>query len=181
MAKVMAGMVMSLDGFIEDREGSLARLYPDMDAMREANQALIAATGAAVMGRRTYDMANGDFSGYELQVPIFVVTHRAPERAAKGENERLRFTFVTDGVESAIRQAKAAAGDTFVMIVGGASINQQCLNAGLVDELQVDIRPVLLGGGLRLFEHLEVAGIELGRISVVESPVSTDIRFRVVK
>jgi dihydrofolate reductase len=183
MAKVLAGMTMSLDGFVNDREGSVALLYPDMAAMRETEslQEQIAATGAVVMGRRSYEMGGGDFTGYELQAPLFVVTHRAPEQVAKGENERLTFTFVTDGVASAIAQAKTAAGDKNVTVVGGASIIQQCLNAGLVDELHVDVRPVLLGDGLRLFEHLDASAIELERISVAETPLVTELRFRVIK
>lgn len=183
MAKVLLGMTTSLDGFVQDRHGSVDRLYPDLAALRqtEALQELIRTTGAVVMGRRAYDMAAGDFTGYEFQVPIFVLTHHAPERVAKGENERLKFTFVTDGIESAIEKAKAAAGDKYVSVIGGASTAQQCLNAGLVDELQVDVRPVLLGAGRRLFEHLDAERIELERIRVTESPTTTDLRFRVVK
>jgi dihydrofolate reductase len=183
MAKVVAGMVMSLDGFVQDREGSVARLYPDFAAMRESEalQEAIATTGAVVMGRRSYEMAQGDFTGYEFQVPIFVVTHSAPGRVAKGENGRLSFTFVTDGIASAINRAQAAAGEQDVTIIGGANTIQQCLNAGLVDELRVDVCPVLLGAGLRLFEHLAVQRIHLEQISAQAGPVTIDLRFRVVK
>jgi dihydrofolate reductase len=183
MAKVLLGMTMSLDGFVEDRHGRVDRLYPDLAALRqtESLQELIRMTGAVVMGRRAYDMAGGDFSGYEFQVPIFVLTHRPPERAASGENEQLTFTYVGEEIERAIAQAKAAAGERYVVVVGGASTAQQCLNAGLVDELEVAIRPVLLGAGLRLFEHLDVARIALEPIRVTESPTATDLRFRVVK
>ena len=183
MARVIAGMMLSLDGFVSDSEGSVALLYPDMEAMRESAslQEAIQATGAVIMGRRSYEMGGGDFTGYEFQAPIFVVTHRVPEQVAKGENDRLTFTFVTDGVASAVAQAKAAAGNRDVTIVGGPSIIQQCLNAGLVDELQIDMCPVLLGGGLRLFEHLEVAGIVLEPISAGQSSFATELRYRVVK
>ena len=132
------------------------------------------------MGRRAYDMAEGDFTGYEFQVPIFVLTHHVPEKVAKGENGNLRFTFVTDGIESAIEQAKAAAGDKYVAVIGGADTAQQCIQKGLLDELQIGIVPVLLGGGLRLFEHVGKQ-IELESIRVIESPGRTDLRFRVVK
>ena len=120
MAKVLVGMTMSLDGFVRDRNGSVDGLYPDMNALQnsEALQEQLRMTGAVVMGRRSYDMGEGDFTGYEFQVPIFVLTHRAPERAAKGENERLTFTFVTDGIESAIEKARAAAGDKDVAVIG---------------------------------------------------------------
>ena len=88
---------------------------------------------------------------YEFQVPIFVLTHHPPSVAPK-QDEHLSFTYVTDGVESAVAQAKAAARDKAVQVVGGASMAQQLLDAGLVDELHVDIMPVFLGTGLRSFE-----------------------------
>jgi dihydrofolate reductase len=82
-------------------------------------QELIETTRAIVMGRRAYDMADGDFTDYEFQVPIFVVTHDVPEKVAEGENERLTITFVTGAIESAIEKAKAAAGDKYVTVIGG--------------------------------------------------------------
>jgi dihydrofolate reductase len=184
MGKVVSGMTISLDGFVNDRSGSVSRLYPDLEALRETEmlQEAINNTGAVVMGRHAYDMANGDFTGYEFQAPIHVVTHHVPQKVAKGENDRLTFTFVTDGVESAITQAKAAAGDRDVMVVGGASTFQQCLKAGLADELDIDIMPVLLGDGLRLFENLERELIELERTNVTRlSSGRTHLRFRVVE
>jgi dihydrofolate reductase len=181
MAKVVAGMTVSLDGFVNGRDGRLDRLYPDMEAMREteAVREAIRTTGAVVMGRRAYEMGS-DYTGYEFQVPIFVLTHRAPDRPAQGENDRLTFTFVADGIEGAIRRAKTAAGDKDVVVVGGASTVQQSLRAGLVDELDLAVRPVLLGGGLRLFEHMGGALLELERMRVTESP-TTDLRFRVLR
>jgi dihydrofolate reductase len=127
MGKVILGTTMSLDGFINDRNGSVSRLYPDLAALRKTEmlQESIKTTGAVVMGRRAYDMAEGDFTDYEFQVPIFVLTHDAPEKAAKGENERLTFTFVTGGIESAIEKAKVAAGDKYVTVIGGANTAQQ--------------------------------------------------------
>lgn len=183
MAKVLAGMTMSLDGFVEDRNGSLARLYPDLDALRQTDllQEEIGRTGAVVMGRRAYDMAQSNFTGYEFLVPIFVLTHHAPEMVAKSENDRLRFTFITDGIEHAIAQAKAAAGDKEVAVIGGAQTVQQCLQAGLVDELQIDLVPLLLGGGLRLFEQPGSEPVELERIRVIEYPWFTHLRFRVLR
>jgi len=128
---------MALDGFVEDRHGSVARLYPDLDAMRQTDllQGGDREDRAVVMGRRAYDMVQGDFTGYKFQVPIFVLTHHAPETVAKGENDRLRFSFVTDGIEHAIAQARAAADDKDVTAIGGAQTMQQCLQAGLADEL----------------------------------------------
>jgi dihydrofolate reductase len=168
---------------VQDQHGSVDRLYPDLEALRETEelQEWIRTTGAVVMGRHAYDMGQGDFTGYEFQVPIFVLTHRPPDQVARGENERLTFTFVADGIEHAIEKARTAAGDKDVVVIGGASTAQQCLNAGLADELEVAIRPVLLGAGLRFFEHLDTEGIELERSSTTESPTTTNLRFRVVK
>ena len=90
------------------------------------------------------------------------------------------FTFVTDGVESAVEKAKKAAGDKNVDLIG-ASIAQQCLNAGLLDEIQIDLAPVLLGGGVRLFDHLDSGPINLEPLAVVQGLDVTHLRYRVVK
>lgn len=182
MGKIIVGTTMSLDGFMNDRRGSLARLYPDLEQLRKTEmlQESIRSTGAVVMGRHAYDIAEGDFTGYEYQVPIFVLTHHPPEMAAKGENDKLKFTFVTDGVESAIEMARVSAGDRNVTVVGGAKTAQQCINAGLFDEIHIGIVPVLLGGGLRFFENISIENVELERTGILESSSRTDIRFRVV-
>ena len=181
MPKVVVGMTISLDGFVNDRNGSVARLYPDLAALRKTEflQEAIANTGAAIMGRRTYEMANGDFTGYEFQVPIFVITHHPPKAAAKGENSKLSFEFVGD-LNDAVKKATRAAGSKWVTVVGGASTTQQCLLAGLADELHIGIVPVLFGAGLRLFENLEADQVRLETIEVLKSPNRTDIRYRVV-
>jgi dihydrofolate reductase len=185
MGKVIIGMTISLDGFVNDRNGSVGSLYPDFAELQKSEilQESIKNTGAVVMGRHAYAMGNPDayVDHYEYQVPIFVLTHEIPEKFPK-QSERLTFTFVTDGIESAIKQAKAAAGDKDVTVIGGASTFQQCLKAGVVDEIQLDIMPVLLCKGLRLFEHLEdLQPIELDKMKVVESSMRTYIGFRVVK
>jgi dihydrofolate reductase len=125
-------------------------------------------------------MANGDFTGYEYQVPIFVVTHHAPSARAKGTNDKLSFTFVSEGVESAIRQAKAAAGDKDVTIIGTPGISGQCLASGLVDELQMDVVDVLLGAGLRFFAD-DSPALELERTRVLELGDRTHIAYRLRK
>jgi dihydrofolate reductase len=183
MAKVIFGMTISLDGFINDRNGSVARLYSDFAELRESQtlQESIRTTGAVVMGRRSYDMGEGDFTDYEFQTPIFVVTHHPPAQVAKGDNDKLSFTFVTDGVERAVELARAAAGEKDVAVIGGADIAQQSLRAGLIDELQMSIMPVLLGEGLRVFDQLGPEPIELEKVKLIESPTRTDIWFRVVK
>lgn len=183
MAKVIVGMTTSLDGFVNDRNGSVERLYPDLEALAKTEflKEVVAYTGAVVMGRRAYDMGNGDFTGYEFQVPIFVVTHRPPKDAPKGQNANLTITFVTEGVEEAVQRAKKAAGPRDVTVVGGASTAQQIMRAGLADQLEVGIVPVLFGEGLRLFENLGDQALHLETMRVLESPGRTDIKYRVVK
>ncbi len=186
MGNVILGMTISLDGFINDRDGSVAALYPDLDAWRESNpgKESIESTGAVVMGRNSFAMSEDPdwfAENYEYQVPIFVLTHEPPEKHPK-ETGNLTFTFVTDGIESAVRQAKAAAGDKDVNIIGAASTAQQCLQAGLADELHVDIMPVLLGGGLRPFENLGEDLPKLERFQVVELPAGrTHLKFHILK
>jgi dihydrofolate reductase len=132
------------------------------------------------MGKRAYEMANGDYTGYEFQVPIFVVTHHPPKAAAKGENAKLSFEFVGD-LNDAVKKATKAAGSKSVTVVGGASTVQQCLRLGLADELNIGIIPVLFGGGLRLFENLGDEPPRLETIQVLKSPGRTDIKYRVVR
>ena len=186
MGKVILGTTMSLDGFINDRNGSVAALYPDLANWRETQigKESIQNTGAVVMGRNSYAMSEDPdwFAGnYEYQVPIFVLTHQPPKKHPK-ETKDLTFTFVTDGIQSAVRKAKASAGDKEVNIIGAASTAHQCLNAGLADELHVDIMPVLLGGGLRIFDDIDAGSIQLERIKVLElSGGRTHLRFRIIK
>lgn len=177
--KVVIGMTMSLDGFVNDRKGQVEKLYPDLATLRKtkALRDAIKNTGAVVMGRGAYQMGKGDFTGYEFQVPIFVVTHRAPREPAKGENDKLKFTYVTDGLVSAVEQAKAAADGKDVVVVGGADITQQLLDAGLFDELQISIAPILLGRGLRLFEHMKTE-IELEKTDESTLMGMTNLTFR---
>ena len=184
MGKVIVGMTMSLDGFINDRNGDVSCLYPDLEALRKTEMLAEAmqTTGAVVMGRRAYAMGDPDsyVGNYEFQVPIFVLTHAVPEKLPK-QNEQLTFTFVTDGIESAIAQAKVAAGEKHVIVIGGARTAQQCLRAGLVDEIQIGIIPVLLGEGLRLFEQGGSEPVELERTRIIESATRIDLWFRVVR
>jgi dihydrofolate reductase len=181
LAKVIVGVTLSIDGFVADRNGNAGRLYPDLAALRHTAymKDAIEQTGAVLMGRRTFEMADADsyVGDYEFQVPIFVVTHHPPSVAPK-QDEHLTFTFVTDGVESAIAQAKAAARDKAVQVVGGVSIARQLLGAGLVDELHVDIMPVFLGSGLRSFEGSGLESVRLEKINVQEIGLRTSLRFR---
>jgi dihydrofolate reductase len=132
------------------------------------------------MGRRAYDMGNGDFTGYEFQVPIFVVTHRPPKEATKGQNANLSITFVTEGTCGGSESQKVAANRN-VTVVGGASTAQQIIRAGLADELEIGTVPVLFGEGLRLFENLGDQAPRFEMVKVVKSPDRIDIRYRVLK
>lgn len=142
------------------------------ELMNEAFQSY----GAGVWGRRTFDIAHA-WGGHPPGTPCFIVTHHVPQEWVY---EGSPFTFVTEGVESAIRQAQEAAGEKDVVLCT-ASILQQALKAGLVDEIAVDLAAVLLGGGVRLFDHLDSGPIELERIQAVVAPHVTHLRFRVVK
>jgi dihydrofolate reductase len=135
--------------------------------------------GALVTGRRTFDITNGWNGRHPVDVPIFVVTHTVPQEWIEA-HKGAPFTFVTDGVASAIQQAKAAAGDKNVG-VGAASIAQQAIKAGLLDEIQIHLVPLLLGKGVRLFEHLGSGPVELEGTRVVEGAGVTHLRYSVVK
>jgi dihydrofolate reductase len=183
MSKVIVGTTMSLDGFVANRNGDELVLYPDLEAFTKTAmfQQQILTTGAAVMGRHTYDRAQGDMTGYEFQIPIFVLTHQPPKQGPKGQNDKLKVTFVTDGIESVLEKAKAAAGNKDVLIIGGANVSQQCIKEGLADELSIGIAPLLLGEGLRFFEHLDAEDLKLERIGTAEAAGATYIRYRVLK
>ncbi|MDQ4126804.1 MAG: dihydrofolate reductase family protein [Actinomycetota bacterium] len=204
MGRVTVGLSMSLDGFIagpNDGPGSplgeggerlfawysggdteyrlpgtemVFNLSPQSaELLREVERTM----GAFVTGRRTFDIANGWGGRPPLGVPSFVVTHTVPQDWVY---EGSPFIFVTDGVESAVEQAKAVAADKDVA-VGAASITQQCIRAGLLDEVHINLVPLLLGGGVRLFDHLGTEAIELERTRVIEAPGVTHLGFRVIK
>lgn len=185
MTNVIAGMTLSLDGYVADREGSAARLYPDFDSLQGSAymEEIAAETGCVLMGRRTFDLA-GDTDTYadtyEFQVPIVVLTHRPPAIAPK-QNERLTFTFITDGVESAVAVATDAAGEKAVTVVGGADVILQLLLADLVNELSIDVMPIFLGDGLRLFDTPELERIRLELVSMNTIGERVSLRYRVVR
>jgi dihydrofolate reductase len=150
----------------------------------------LAAQGAVVMGRRMFSGGAGPWEddpnadGWwgddpPFRVPVFILTHHAREPVTKQGGTT--FTFVTDGIEAALEQARAAAGDRDVLVAGGADAIQQSFRAGLLDELQIHLVPVLLGDGVRLLDNLGAtqAGLELDR--VVDSPAVTHLRYRVVR
>ena len=170
MGKVVLDMAMSLDGFIagpNNEDGGLHNyFFSPAGATGGVIEEGFKTTGAIIMGRRSYNLG-AEQAGFEdnpYQVPTFILTHTVPEKVTKGGEG---FIFVTDGLESLLKQAKAAAGDKDVVIGGGANIAQQFLKAGFIDEIQLHLVPVLLGAGLRLFDHLEAESIKLENAGVI--------------
>lgn len=145
-------------------------------------------TGAVVMGRRMFSGGQGPWEpdpradGWwgddpPFHVPVFVLTHHARETLAMEGGTS--FNFVTDGIEAALEQARAAAGDKDVLLAGGASVVQQYLKAGLLNALQIHVAPVLLGDGTSLFDRLGIDAVGLETTRVIASPSVTHLRFRV--
>jgi dihydrofolate reductase len=193
MQKVICEISMSLDGFITDPIASVGtpleghdpgRLHDWMfDAKTDTDAAirdeLYASTGVVLMGKRMFEVGFepwGDPPPFGM--PVFIVTHE--EREALPMQGGTTYNFVTGGIETALERA-LAAGDKNVGIWGGADIIRQYLKAGLLDELQIHLVPVLLGGGIPLFENLDPEGIQLKRGDSIETPGATHLRFEVVK
>lgn len=190
MGKVFLEITMSLDGFVAGRsiteQDPMGKEGPQLHdwmfgAKTDADNALITElinnTGAVVLGNYTYATAIIDAWGNTspFASPAFVVCTKAPAAAVEG------FTYITDGLRSALDKAKAAAGGKDVWIMGGAYTAQQFLQAGLIDELHIHIAPVLLARGTRLFEHIGLQPINLKKIKTIDTPGAVHIRFQVIK
>jgi len=202
MSKVVFNNTVSLDGFVAGPndspeqplgEGGM-RLFdwyfsgdtevnipgaPPMKLSKQSAEAFqegVKSLGAMICGRRMFDIA-GAWGGTPPGSPCFVMTHHPPQEWIK---EGSPFVFVTDGVESAVAQAKKAVGDKDVGI-SSASIAQQALKAGLLDEIHIDVVPYLLGGGVRLFDNLGDTPIELEVIKVIDAPGVTHLGYHIVK
>jgi dihydrofolate reductase len=143
----------------------------------EGFESAMQTTGAIVSGRRMFDVAGAWGGKHPLGVPVVVVTHKVPQEWVY---EGSPFTFVTEGVERAVEEARKIAGEKNIG-VGGADITRQCIKLGILDEIHIDLVPVLLGQGVRLFEYLGIEPIELERTGVRESPGVTHLSFRVLK
>jgi dihydrofolate reductase len=198
MGTIAAGFSMSLDGFIAGQNDDVQRLFAWMSlgttdlnlssgdtdfALKVSSESAdkfketMSQTGAIVSGRRMFDVAGAWGGKHPMGVPVVVVTHNIPQEWVYAGSP---FTFVTDGVESAIEKARVIAGEKNIG-VGGADVTRQCLKLGLLDEIGIDLVPVLLGQGVRLFEYLGIEPTELETTSVSESPGVTHLSFRVVK
>jgi dihydrofolate reductase len=193
VTKVFFDISMSLDGYMtasgqtQDEPMGLggdqlvAWAFGEDERDRRVLTDGVAATGAVIAGRRTYDTSlpwwGADGPTGDARVPVFVVTRHPPADAP----ENGVYTFVPDGIEAALEQAKAAAGDKHVTVMGGADTGQQYLRAGLVDELSIHLVPILLGAGTRMFEHLGEAPIKLERVALTDTSAATHLRLRVIR
>ena len=158
---------------------------PNDDVLREAADNV----GATIMGRNMFGGGPGPWgkepwNGWwgedpPFHTPVFVLTHHAREPLVMQGGTT--FTFVTDGIESALEQARAAAGGKDVALGGGASVAQQYLAAGLIDEMELHVVPLLLGGGARLFDNLAGSDLKLEPVRTIEAPGVTHLKYRVVK
>ena len=197
MSKVVALMSMSLDGYVADLDDGVGEVFgwymhsgdvefhtggsdpmtfhvspPSAEHLRR----LWSELGAVLTGRRTFDVAHG-WGGNHAWGPAFVLTHDIPDGWPRPDST---VHFVTDGLESAVNQAKAAAGGKSVAVHGADTI-QQLLNANLLDEISVDIAALFLGSGVRLFEHLAGTPAVLGNPRVIQGVGVTHLRYPVRK
>jgi dihydrofolate reductase len=205
MGKVHADMGMSLDGFVAgpnagpqnalgDEGHRIHRWAYDLESWREhqsleggstdrddeVSRETFARTGAYVMGRRMFEEGEvGWPDPPPFHAPVFVLTHHARDPWVRQGGTT--FTFVTDGLESALEQARAAAGDKDVQISGGAATVRLFIEAGMLDELQIHLAPVLLGDGVRLFDRVDPEPVELEVTRVINSPRVTHLRYCAVK
>ena len=193
MSKIVAIMSMSLDGYVADSNDGVGEVFdwyfnsghvafdtgggdpmtfkvsePSAQHLRD----LWSELGAVLTGRRTFEVAQG-WGGKHAWGPAFVLTHQIP---AGWPRPNSSVHFVTDGLASAVKQAKAAAAGKSVAVHGADTI-QQLLNAGLLDEINVDIAAVLLGSGVRLFDHLAGAPTTLGNPTVISGVGVTHMRY----
>lgn len=199
MTKVLAGITASLDGYItgpNDRLGAGLgdggeRLHywvfggpwtytgqrgSPADIDKVYLDEVFSSGGAMICGRTMHDIVDGWGDEPGFGVPVFVVTHRPREKVVKGDTS---FEFVTGGIEEALRQARRAAQERNVIVMGGADLLRQYLAAGLIDEFTLTIAPILLGAGKRLFDGIGRTDITFERTGVIESPWATHMRFRV--
>lgn len=190
MGKVVLDITMSLDGFIAGKninpeqplgEGG-DRLHDwffagKTDLDEEIMQKLINSTGAVIVGGRTYrDAIDDAWQGQTpFHAPAFVLVHSIPQTTVDG------FSFVLDGIESALSQAQAMAGHKDVWLMGGANVLQQYIQKGLVDEMALHIAPILLGAGVRLFDNIDTQHLELKPMEVIKTSGATHLRYQSVK
>ena len=198
MGKVSAGFSMSLDGFIAGPNDDVQKVFgwmslgdtdlnlssgdTDFDLQVSSEDAehfkdAMIQVGAIVSGRRMFDVAEAWGGKHPMGVPVVVLTHHVPK---EWDYEGSPFTFVTEGVEAVVDKARQIAGDKAIG-VGGADITRQCLKLGILDEIGIDLVPVLLGQGVRLFDYLGIEPVELEITGVNQAPGVIHLSFRVCK
>jgi dihydrofolate reductase len=189
MSKLIADMSMSLDGYIATRDDDISRLarwFFDGDTevapgapfrVSEASAGLmreaLATVGAIIGGRRYFDLAQGWGGHHPMGVPVYVLTHEPPADWPADSS----IHFVTDGLESAVAQAREAAGGKDIAIATPSTV-RQCLDAGILDELQVNVVPIILGDGLPFFDGI-AQPVELEGPDVIQGTGVTHLRYRV--
>jgi dihydrofolate reductase len=186
MGTVMLGLSMSLDGFIADKNDDPSLVFAWMGSAMEHFHEIIGDVlndvGAVIMGHRSFDQIDNEHGwvfpdGTAPDWPVIVLQSQPRASVKKGKTH---FHFVTDGIHSAVAQARELAGEKNIALHGASSV-QQALRAGLVDELHLNIANVLLCEGVRLFDHLGVSPIHLERLRTLETPGAVHLSFRVVK
>jgi dihydrofolate reductase len=186
MGKVLFGLSVSLDGFIADTHGDPSQVFAwmgkAMERLHEVVGDTFQETGAVIMGHRTFDQIDSEQGwvfpdGTAPDWPVVVLQSQARAPVKKGKTQ---FYFETSGIESAMKKAQELAGEKYVALHGASSV-QQALQAGLLDEFHMAVAHVLLGEGVRLFDHLGSKPIHLEHIRTLETPGATHLSFRVVK
>jgi dihydrofolate reductase len=193
MGTVIFDTSMSLDGFMTAADqtseepmgaGGLRLMEwvtgPD-DRGRELLAGWVANLGASIAGRRTYDTSlpwwGADGPSGAARRPVFVVTHTTPPDPPRGGV----YSFVTEGIERALEQAQAAAGDRDIVVMGGADIGRQYIAAGAVDQIQIHLVPALFGRGTRMFEDLGIGHLQLETTEVIDTPAAVHLRYRILR
>ncbi|HEY0734121.1 MAG TPA: dihydrofolate reductase family protein [Herpetosiphonaceae bacterium] len=181
MGNVLLDMAISLDGFVGGPNDEDAGLYDwyfaPSDEATVVKDELLTTIGAMILGRHTFgDQPDGFDTPYKM--PHFVLTHTAREPVSR---DGMQFIFVSEGIQHALALAQAAAGDKLVCVAGGAQTAQQFIRAGLIDEIQLHLVPILLGAGVRLFEQTGAEPLNLERTRVIQGSGVTHLRFRTIK
>lgn len=196
MTTIGTALSTSLDGFIAGPDGGAvaaglhdwltsgdtpSQVNPSFTMSRPSANFFdegVKGTGSVIAGRRTYDVSDAwGGRGPIPELPLFVMTHHIPEAEPLGKPP---YTFVTEGIEAAVEQARAAAQGRNVHLMG-ASIVQQSIRAGLLDEIVISLVPVVLGRGVRLLDHLDPSKIKVDLVRVVDAPGVTHLTYEVVK
>lgn len=188
MAKSVLNLVMTFDGYVaglhDEIDWITSKYYSAMDSSKWPKfdfSKFTSKVGAIIVGKRSYDLGieKGWFKNKAYgDSPIFVVCSKVPENISKDAD----FRFITGGIDEAYSQANDAAGDKWIYLYGGPNMFQQFLNKNLVDEMHITLAPVLIGKGIRLFDHLTERHIELEKLKVEDHPNGmVEIHYRLIK